>query len=104
MDRFACATVRLADAVLPIPPFTELTAPVVLVKLPTTELVTFTLTVQELPAAIVPPVRLMLPDPATAVNTPPLQLPEAPLGVATTTFVGKVSVKATPFSAAVFAA
>jgi hypothetical protein len=31
MDRLACATVRLADAVLPVPPLVELTGPVVLV-------------------------------------------------------------------------
>src|SRR5215470_1613929 len=44
----------------------------------------------------------MLPDPAVAVKVPPLQLPMAPFGVATTRLVGRVSVKATPFSAKVF--
>ena len=47
-------------------------------------LVTFTLTVQEPLDGMVPPVRLMLLEPATAVRVPPLQEPVAPLGVATT--------------------
>src|SRR5262249_22099022 len=45
----------------------------------------------------------MLPDPAVAVKVPPLQLPRAPLGVATTRLAGRVSVKATPVSATVLA-
>src|SRR5262245_855972 len=43
----------------------------------------------------------MLPEPAVAVKVPPLQLPVAPFGVATTRLVGRVSVKATPVSATV---
>src|SRR5262245_17865432 len=53
---------------------------------------------------MVPPLKLMLPEPATAVTVPPLQLPVTPLGVATTTFVGKGSVKATPVSETAFTA
>jgi len=57
--------------------------------------VTFTVRVQELLAAIDPPVRLMLLAPAVAVYVPPQVLAE-PLGVATVRLVGKVSLTATP--------
>src|SRR5215471_21432269 len=53
---------------------------------------------------MVPPLRLMLPEPAVAVTVPPLQLPLRPLGVATTRLVGNVSLKATPFSGSTLAA
>lgn len=53
--------------------------------------------------AIVPPVRLIVPDPAVAVGVPPHVLVR-PLGVATTSPLGKLSVKATPASATVLAA
>src|SRR5580704_16698611 len=53
--------------------------------------------------AILPPERLMLVDPATAVAAPP-QVFESPFGVATTNPVGNVSVNATPASATEFAA
>ena len=66
-------------------------------------LVTFTVIVQELPAAIVPPVSETLPEPAMAVAVPP-QVLVSPFGVATSKLDGKVSVKATPTSATVFAA
>src|SRR5579862_5013479 len=59
--------------------------------------VTFTVTVQELLAVIVPFARLMVPDPATAV-TVALQFEVKPFGVATTRLPGSVSVKATPVS------
>ena len=98
MERLAGATVSTADAVLPVPALADVTV-TVLVYVPDTALVTFALTVQELLAGIVPPVRLIVPDPETAVNVPPLQEPVTPLGVATTTFAGSVSVKATPFTA-----
>ena len=71
--------------------------------MPGTALVTFTLTVQELATAMLPPVRLMLPEPATAVSAPP-QLLTAPFGVATNTLAGNVSVKATPAWGSAFAA
>jgi len=104
MLRLAFATVRVADAVLPVPPLVELTAPLVLLKVPAIALVTFTLTAQELATGMVPPVRLMLPDPAVAVTVPPLQFPLKPFGVATTRFVGSVSVNATPASGSTLAA
>ena len=63
---------------------------------------TFTLTVQELATAMLPPLRLMLPEPATAVSIPP-QLLTAPFGEATNTLPGNVSVKATPASGSAFA-
>jgi len=70
--------------------------------LPSTLPVTFTVKVQEPPAAMLPLLRLMLPEPAVAVTTPP-QEPETPLGVATTMFAGRLSVNATPASVAVLA-
>ena len=48
-------------------------------------------------AAKVPPERLMLPEPATAVAVPPHVLFKA-LGVATTRPAGRLSVNAIPFS------
>ncbi len=77
--------------------------PVVLVKLPEAVAVTFTTIVQELLIAMVPPVSVMLPEPATAVAVPP-QVLVRPLGVATTIPAGKVSVNATPACATVLAA
>ncbi len=100
----AAADFRLADAVLPVPPFVEVTAPVVLRKDPATVAVTFTANVQELPAAIVAPASATLPLPDVAVIVPPPQEPDSPLGVATTNPVGNVSIKATPFNGSELAA
>src|SRR6266567_888458 len=97
------ATARFAVAVLPVPPLVELTLPVVLTKLPEAVPVTFTVTVQLLLAAMVPPVSETLPEPATAVAAPP-QVLVSPLGVATTRPAGSVSVNATPVSATALAA
>jgi hypothetical protein len=97
------ATVKFALAVLPVPPFVELTAPVVLVILPDDVPVTFTTRAQVLFTATVPPDSETLPDPAVAVAVPP-QVFVSPLGVVTTSPAGSVSVNATPVSAAVFAA
>jgi hypothetical protein len=97
------ATVKFAVAVLPVPPFVEETVPVVFTKLPDAVPVTFTVNVQVLLAAIVPPVNEMLPEPATAVATPP-QVLVSPFGVATTIPAGSVSVNATPVSVTAFAA
>ena len=97
------ATVMIAEAVLPVPPFVEVTAPVVLFFTPEVVPVTFTMNLQMVPAATVPPLRLTLPLPAVAVVVPPHVL-LSPFGVATTSPPGNVSVKATPFSATVFAA
>jgi hypothetical protein len=79
------------------------TAPVVLIYVLGKLAVTFTVTVQELFTATVPPVRLTVLPPAVAVAVPPHVLVRL-LGVATTRFTGKLSVKATPFSCTVFAA
>src|SRR5438270_637211 len=49
-------------------------------------------------AATVEPERVTVPVPAVAVIVPPPQLPESPLGVATTSPAGKLSVNATPVS------
>jgi hypothetical protein len=97
------ATVTLADAVFPDPPFVELTAPVVLFFTP--EVVAFTLTerVHELLAGTVPAVRLTLALPAVAVAVPPHVLVK-PFSVATTSPAGNVSVNATPASATVLTA
>src|SRR5579864_205547 len=97
------ATVRLAEAVLPVPPFVELTAPLVLVYCPDAVPVTFTTRVQFVFTAMLPPVREILVEPATAVAVPP-QVFERPFGVETTRPVGSVSVNATPVSATVLAA
>ena len=96
------ATVKLADAVLPVPPFVEDTFPVVLLFPPKVVPVTFTVKVQLLLAAMFPPVSETLPEPATAVAVPPHVLVK-PFGVATTKPAGSVSVNATPVSATAFA-
>ena len=57
----------------------------------------FAESVQEALPASVAPERLTLPDPATAVAVPP-QVLVSPLGVATTSPAGRVSVNATPVS------
>src|ERR1700751_988467 len=62
----------------------------------------FAITEHEELVAIVPPVRLMLVDPATSVAVPP-QVFETPFGVAITSPLGSVSVNATPVSATVLA-
>src|SRR5437868_7048566 len=91
-------TVKLATAALPAPALVEVTVPVVLSRTPAVVAVTLTANRQEPPAGIVPPVRLMLPDPAVAVVVPPHGL-VSPLGVATTRPAGSASVNATPASA-----
>jgi hypothetical protein len=94
--------------VVPVPPSVEVTGPVVLLLLPAIVPVTSTENVHDDPAAgdavNVPPDRVIVLLPATAVIVP---LPQEPVtfGVAaTTTPAGKLSVNATPLSAlAVFA-
>jgi len=92
-------TVMLAEAVPPVPPSVEVTALVVLFCKPAAVPVTFTENVQELFAAMVPPVRLIILVPAVAVIVPLPQEPISPLGVETTRPAGSVSVNATPVSA-----
>jgi hypothetical protein len=97
------ATVTLADAVFPVPPLFELTAPVVLFFTPEVAPVTFTPMVHEVFTPTVPPLRLTLPLPPVAVNVPPQVL--VTFGeFATTNPAGNVSVNAKPVSATVFAA
>src|SRR5260370_95381 len=95
-------TTRFAVAVLPVPPLVEETLPVLFTKFPDAVPVIFTVRVQVLLAATVPPVSEILPEPATAVATPP-QVLVSPLGVATTKPAGSVSVNATPVSATALA-
>jgi hypothetical protein len=86
----------MADAVPPLPASVEVTAPVVFVCVPEVVPVTFTAKVHEEPAAKVAAERLTLFEPAAAVIVPPAQVPVNPLGVATVSPDGKVSVKPTP--------
>lgn len=99
------ATVRVAVLlVVPVPPFVELMAPVVLVTVPDCVPVRFTTIVQVAPGvAIEPPVRLIEVELAAAVTVPP-QLLVTPGVEATCRPPVSVSVKAIPFSADVFAA
>ena len=95
----APTTTMLAEAVPPVPPSTDVTAPVVLIFVPAFVPVTFTLNVHEALPARVALVRLTLPEPAVAVITPPPQLPVSPFGVAITRPAGSVSVKPIPVRA-----
>jgi len=95
------STFTLAVAVPPVPPSVEVTFPVVLVCRPAAVPVTFTENVQELLAAIVPPLRLIEFEPAVAVIVPAPQVPVKPFGVETTRPAGSVSLNATPVSATV---
>jgi len=97
------ATVMLADAVLPVPPFVDVTLPVVFVKLPEAVPVTLTEIVQLLFVAIVPPLSVIVPEAAIAVTAPP-QVFVRPFGVPTTRPAGRLSVKATPVCATPLAA
>jgi len=90
-----------ADAVPPVPPSTEVTLPVVLFCVPAAMPVTLTENVQELLAAIVPPLRLITLVPAVAVIVPAPHVPVRPFGVETTRPAGSVSLNATPLSAVV---
>jgi hypothetical protein len=90
------STVRVADAVLPVPPSFEVTLPVVLVKEPALTAVTLTAKLHVPLDGRVPPLRLTDEPAAVAVIVPLPQLPVWPEGLATTSPAGKVSVKATP--------
>ncbi len=95
------ATLTEAVAVPPVPPSVEVTLPVVLFCVPAVIPVTFTEKLQEPPAAIVPPLRLITPVPAVAVIVPAPQVPVTPFGVEITRPAGSVSLKATPLKATV---
>ena len=89
-------TVRVAVAVPPMPVSVEETLPVTLTLVPVVVPFTSTWTPQvNVNPGMLPPVREMELEPATAV-TVPLQLLIKPLGVATTRPAGRVSVKAKP--------
>src|SRR5712671_306998 len=98
----APTTVIEALEVFPVPPSVEVTW-TLLFFTPAVVPVTLTENVQEEPAAgdavSVPPDKLTLPLPATAVMVPLPQDPVSPFGVASTRPAGRVSVKATPLSA-----
>src|SRR5437899_5672730 len=87
-------TVMEAFEVLPVPPSVEVTC-TLLFLMPAVVPCTLTETVQEALCVIVPPVRLIEPEPATAVAVPPQVLFRL-FGVATTSPAGRLSVKATP--------
>src|SRR5262245_50998293 len=92
-------TISVAVALLPVPPFVEVTAEVVLFLLPAVVPVTLIENVQDPAAARVAPERVTLPLPAVAVMVPPPHEPVRPLGVATERPAGNVSLNATPVSA-----
>jgi hypothetical protein len=96
------STASVAVAVPPVPPFAELTLPVVLVFTPDVVLVTLTEMAQLLLVATVPPVRLMVVSPAFGEKVPP-QVLVAPGVAATLMPAGKVSLTATPVCAEVLA-
>jgi len=97
-------TVSVAEAVVPVlVGLVELTVPVVLTLLPAVLAVTSTFTSQLPPIAMLPLARLIVPEPAVAVNVPPQVL--LVFGtLATTTPLGNVSLTATPVRATVLAA
>src|SRR5947208_721375 len=92
-----------AVAWLPEPALEEVTVPVVFTLWPPVVPTTFTEKVQEPPAAMVPPDRLMTEKPETVpvVMVPAPQEPVSPLGVATARPPGSVSPNATPVKATV---
>ena len=90
-------TVRLAEAVEPVPPSVDEIAPEVLLFKPAVEPVTLTEREQELLAARVPEDKLTVDAPAAAVAVP-LQVLVTAGVVETTTPAGKVSEKARPES------
>src|SRR6476619_5749301 len=94
------ATVRFAVAVFPVPPFVEVTFPVVLVYWPEAAPVTVTENWHWLLAAIVAPVNA-IPVGAVVVKVPPQTVVDA---LATVSPVGSVSVNATPVSGSTFPA
>ena len=86
--------------VVPVPPFDEVIAPVVLLLTPGVMPVTSTVIVQFPPAPTVPPLKLIVDVPAVAVTAPP-QLVLVLGELATRNPAGRLSVKATPASASV---
>jgi hypothetical protein len=95
-------TVSVAAAVLPVPPFEDVTV-VVLVKVPDAVAITFSVIVQLAPEGSVNP-DSETPDPPGAAAIDPLAPHELvkPLGEATTIPPGRLSAKLTPVSAELF--
>ena len=98
----AGATVRVAPAVLPVPPLVEETE-VLLLQTPGVVPVTSTTTWQLELAAIDPPLSEIEPDPAVAVALCAPHVSLSPFGVATTNPDGSASVNPTPSTSTVFA-
>jgi hypothetical protein len=88
-------TIKLAEAVLPVPPSFEVMADVTLFFVPGAVPVTFTATVHAPPPDKLPALKLTVEEPASAVTTP-LQEFVTPLGFATCRPGGSVSEKLTP--------
>jgi hypothetical protein len=100
----ASVTVKVAEAVPPLPPFVEVTLPVVLTLAPVVVALTLTVKVQAVLTGMVAPLMETLVAPATGAKVPVEQLFVA-AGVASTTIsAGKGSVTPTPVKATVLAA
>jgi hypothetical protein len=96
------ATVTVAVLLTaPAPVSADEIGPAVFACTPTPTPVTFTENVQKPFAASAAPAKLMVLDPATAAIVPPPQLPVMPLGDATCSPDGNVSLNAIPLSGSV---
>jgi hypothetical protein len=97
-------TVIFAAAVLPLPPLVEVTAPLVLVLIPSIVEVRFTLTVQDPPTEIVPLLKVRVDAPAVGEKVgEPQPADTTGVGVsATGSPAGRGSLKDTPVRATVF--
>lgn len=85
---------------LPVPPFVEVTLPVVLILEPLVVAITSTVIVHDPLAAIVPPLKLTVVLPAAGANVGAPQPAVVAFGVAATSMpAGNASVKATPVRA-----
>ena len=95
----AVNTLRVAVLlVAPVPPSVDVIAPVVLAFAPALVPITCTVTVQEPPAAIVPPLNVSVVSPGLGANVPP-QVVLAPVGESTCNPEGSTSVNDTPVRA-----
>jgi len=91
-------TTMLAEAAPPVPPSFEVTVLVVLFLVPAIVPVTFTLNVQNEPAAMVPPDKLIALVPCVAVTVPLPHEPVRPFGAEITRPAGSVSLNPIPVS------
>ena len=90
-----CATMIVAEAVVPVPPSVDAIAPVTLLIVPSVVPTTLTVRVHVPLAPTIPPLSAMLVETATAVAVPP-QLFTIPAGFATCSPTGSASVKLSP--------